>query len=103
MKNWFAFSFFTLCLILGLSQGVWAAGSPMKNHSRKTDAAQELIRRVTRDSSFPVSLKISKQGNNTYYRYAVNNGKLSIIGLIMCHCAVVSMIIKKNNGWGLYT
>lgn len=80
LKNWFAFSFFTLCLILGLSQGVWAAGSPMKNHSRKTDAAQELIRRVTRDSSFPVSLKISKQGNNTYYRYAVNNGKLSIIG-----------------------
>lgn len=103
LKNWFAFSFFTLCLILGLSQGVWAAGSPMKNHSRKTDAAQELIRRVTRDSSFPVSLKISKQGNNTYYRYAVNNGKLSIIGSDNVSLCRGFYDYVKNNGWGLYT
>lgn len=44
----------------------------------QTDAARELICRVTHNVSFPVSLKISKQGNDTYYHYAVTDGVLSI-------------------------
>ena len=69
----------------------------------QTDAARELICRVTHNVSFPVSLKISKQGNDTYYHYAVTDGVLSITASDNVSLCRGFYDYVKSNGWGLYT
>ena len=96
-------SILTLCLSLGLSQGVAASDSPKQNHVLKTEAAHNLINRVIKGTSFPISLKISKRGNDTYYRYTVNNGELSIVASDNVSLCRGFYDYVKNNGWGLYT
>lgn len=98
-RTLFGTSFLMACVLLGQVQIVQAA----RNCSRITNAALELIRRVTHEVPFPVSLKISKQGKDTYYHYAVNNGVLSITASDNVSLCRGFYDYVKTNGWGLYT
>ena len=48
--------------------------------ARKTDAARELLQRVTGDSSLPVALSVRPQQGKTYFVYQVDKGVLKIQG-----------------------
>lgn len=102
-QNWYRISFLTLCLSLGISQGAHATTSEMKTDTNEADEAYKLIRRVVKNKTFPLSLRIVKQDNDTYYRYAVDNGKLSIVASDNASLCRGFYDYVKTNGCGLYT
>lgn len=47
-------------------------------YSQKTTPALEVMQRVTGKDDLPLNLKIKKQGKDTYFKYSVENGEISI-------------------------
>lgn len=47
-------------------------------YSQKTTPALEVMQRVIGKDNLSLNLKIKKQGKDTYFKYSVENGEISI-------------------------
>ena len=83
-----------LGLLMASPLGIWA---------RKTDAALELIRRVSGTAEVPVKLSLKKEEGKTYFEYVVDRGVLKIKGSDPVALCRGYYDYVKSNHLGIYS